>query len=572
MQMQDTVIKYTQILSQILHIDVEIIDENFTRVAGTGLFFDKINDDMMEESHIYKKVFEIKDKIIIENPKENKLCKECKSRDNCKEKYQASVPIILNTEIIGVIGLICFTDEQKKHILDNFDKFIIFLEQIADMIAAKALEEIERDKTLALVDMFDELFDKIDQGIIFINNTGTIKKINDTGRKLLNLSNEDIGKSIEILKIKEFMSKNEYKITINNESTNIIGVHYNIYDGNQMISIYIFEDKNLLKEKTRILNRLEERKGINNIIGSDKKMFEIKAKIKKIANSISTIMITGESGTGKELVAKAVHEESIRKNKPFVAINCAAIPENLLESELFGYVKGAFTGANTNGKKGLIEAADKGTLFLDEIGDMPLNLQAKLLRVIEYKKIYRLGSSTPNDVDVRIVAATNKDLKEYVSNKKFREDLYYRLNVIPIEIPSLKDRKADIKMLAMHFIDKYSKTLHKKVIKVENDVWDYFYRYSWPGNVRELQNTIEYIINMLDEIGIINTEYLPLRIIDTFDKSNDSDLNLDRLEAKTIKKAIDTYGTDLEGKQNACESLGISISTLYRKLKKYNME
>jgi len=263
--------------------------------------------------------------------------------------------------------------------------------------------------------------------------------------------------------------------------------------------------------------------------------------------------------------------ESKRSNNPFVAINCAAVPDTLLESELFGYVKGAFTGADPKGKIGKVEFANTGTLFLDEIGDMPLYLQAKLLRVLEQKEVVRLGSNKPIPVDVRVIAATNKNLEKLIEEGSFREDLYYRLNVLPINIPPLRERKEDIRVLTDYFVRKYTALFKKRVVGFENEVWDFLYKYDWPGNVRELENTVEYMINMLDQNGIISVSLLPQKIRFDLNKHNDL-IPLEKMEIDLIKRALDLYGGSVTGKQKAAEALGIGIATLYRKIKKYSLE
>jgi transcriptional regulator with PAS, ATPase and Fis domain len=311
--------------------------------------------------------------------------------------------------------------------------------------------------------------------------------------------------------------------------------------------------------------------GLEDIIGESSSIKALKSKVRKIAPSSSTVLITGESGTGKELFARAIHMESERNNNLFVAINCAAVPDTLLESELFGYVKGAFTGADPKGKIGKVEFANNGTLFLDEIGDMPLYLQAKLLRVLEQKDIVRLGSNRPIQVDVRVIAATNKNLDELIREGTFREDLYYRLNVIPFNIPPLRERKEDINVLTDYFINKYTALLKKRVVGFESDVWDFLYKYHWPGNVRELENTVEYMVNMLDNNGVISSRLLPQKIQTRLD-NNSYLIPLEEMERDLIKRSLNVYGNNVKGKQQAADALGIGIATLYRKIKKYGLE
>src|SRR4030043_767595 len=250
------------------------------------------------------------------------------------------------------------------------------------------------------------------------------------------------------------------------------------------------EKKNLQKENILLKQVVKDRYHFGNIIGQSPKMVALYDLLEKVSPTKTNILITGESGTGKELVAKAIHYNSPRKEKPFVTLNCGAIPESLIESELFGHVKGAFTDAIAT-KKGLFEVADEGTILLDEISELPLLSQAKLLRVLQDREFKRVGGTEDVRVDVRIIAATNRDLEEAVREKRFREDLYYRLNVIQIKLPPLRERKEDIPLLAMHFLKKYAKELNKNIITISPEALRILLHYDYPGNVRELQNIIE---------------------------------------------------------------------------------
>lgn len=331
------------------------------------------------------------------------------------------------------------------------------------------------------------------------------------------------------------------------------------------------EDDNISMPKLPTDKSILENPVTSNILGKSHKIISVKREVIKIAPSNSTVLIRGESGTGKELVARAIHMGSPRAEKPFVAINCAAIPENLLESELFGYEKGAFTGADSKGRIGKIEMANEGTLFLDEIGDMPISLQAKLLRVLQDREIYKIGQNKPIPVNIRVIAATNKNLEEMILEKTFREDLYYRLNVIPINIPPLRERRSDISLLASFFIDKYSKILGKTVMKIENGVFEYLENYKWPGNVRELENTIEYMINMIDDNGVLDHSWIPVRIKGESTNCEVGEIPIDEMEKAMIERALFAYGNSLMAKKEIASKLGIGIATLYRKIKKYNL-
>ena len=300
-----------------------------------------------------------------------------------------------------------------------------------------------------------------------------------------------------------------------------------------------------------------------------KKIFE---RINKISKNPSTVLITGESGTGKEIIARTIHMNSNRVNQPFIAINCGAIPEALLESEFFGYVKGSFTGADPRGKIGKFELANGGTLFLDEIGDMPLYMQIKLLRVLQERKIIRIGSNQLIDVDVRIIAATNQNLEHLVETGEFRKDLYYRLNVVPIEVPPLRKRTGDIFIFAEHFAEKYATLFKKNFTSISSEVLNIFEKYEWPGNVRELENTIEYMINLMGESGVLSYNHLPQKLLTNKSAEAPQERSLKSIEIEMISNLLKKYGDSTEGKKQIAKILGIGIATLYRKIEQYNLK
>jgi two-component system, NtrC family, response regulator PilR len=267
------------------------------------------------------------------------------------------------------------------------------------------------------------------------------------------------------------------------------------------------------KEAGYLRRELRRLTGLDNIIGQSPKMKAIFDLIQTVAPQNSRVLITGESGTGKELVARAIHENSTRSRAPFITINCGAFPESLLESELFGYMKGAFTGANEN-RRGLFQAADGGTLFMDEIGNMNLAMQVKLYRVLQEGKVRPLGSNEETDVDVRVIAATNKDLEKAIANGEFREDLFYRLSVIPLHVPALRDRREDIPLLARHFLDRFRNSMNKHIEAISPQAMRRLESYDWPGNVRELENTVERAV-ALESGPEISVSVLPDRVADT---------------------------------------------------------
>jgi len=322
-----------------------------------------------------------------------------------------------------------------------------------------------------------------------------------------------------------------------------------------------------IKEKTASVDTASMENEVHYIIGTSKDTSGIKSKLQKIKNLDSTVLILGESGTGKGVVAHELHNLGTRRELPFIHVNCAVLPPNLIESELFGHEKGAFTGA-AEMKKGKIELAGTGTLFLDEISTLAPNLQAKLLTVLQERNMERVGGMRTIPVNARFIAATNINLEEAVRRKEFREDLYYRLNVITIECPPLRFRKEDVRPLAIHFLNKFNKKLHKTVRDISPEVWRIFMNYDWPGNVRELENTLESAM-ALSAGDVLLTEDLPLRVSVKRDKQACSSRGLlENQEIVAIKEMLDKHHGHRE---RAAQELGISRRTLQHKLNKFEL-
>lgn len=310
------------------------------------------------------------------------------------------------------------------------------------------------------------------------------------------------------------------------------------------------------------------------IIGKSKELVKIFKIIEKVAPFKSTVLISGESGTGKELFAKAIHTQSPRAEGPMVIVNCGAIPENLLESELFGHVKGAYTGAVST-KEGLFEKANQGTLFLDEIGELPLDLQVKILRAIQEEEIMRVGDRRPIQLDIRIIAATNKSLEEEVNNRRFRQDLYYRLNVVNLAVPAMVQRLDDLPLLVNHFIGKFSKMLGKDIQGIDREALGMLRNYDWPGNIRELENVIEQTTILMDESDIIEGRHLPVFL----ERRGYEKRNRFRQESLDHKLSIDEYTKefilqfqDKHTEKELAEFLGITTKTLWEKRKRWDIK
>ena len=327
------------------------------------------------------------------------------------------------------------------------------------------------------------------------------------------------------------------------------------------------EKQKLVRSNVELKRQLDKKYGFEGIIGGSEPMQNVFDTLRQVSASKATVLILGENGTGKELVARAIHANSPRRGNHFVPLNCAALSESILESELFGHEKGAFTGA-TQTRKGRFEYAHNGTLFLDEVGDLPAATQVKLLRVIEYGEVFRVGSNEPLKVDVRLLAATNKDLLGLVREGKFREDLYYRLKVVTIELPPLRERLEDMPVLVSSFLDEFARQQGKKSLEITPAAMELLYNYDWPGNVRELRNCVESMV-VLDKDGRIDAEDVPRYVKQPEEAESSSGVggvNLEEKEKESIRKALALC----EGnREKAAKMLGIGERTLYRKIKRY---
>ncbi|AJA47155.1 signal-transduction and transcriptional-control protein [Clostridium pasteurianum DSM 525 = ATCC 6013] len=412
------------------------------------------------------------------------------------------------------------------------------------------------------------VLNQLSEGIVLANKDGKITVCNNSALKMFDMMEGILNKNIydvfrddfkivlqkKTLKDEVFRFGNRY-LNINKRIINYLGMENGIL-------INIREITEIKKLEQNLSSKLRERGQIarysfKDILTQSSNMKECIRIAKKIADSDLTVLITGESGTGKELLAQSIHNESKRKNQPFIAVNCAAMPENLLESELFGYDRGAFTGALKEGKKGLFEAANNGTIFLDEIGDMPLHLQTRLLRILQEKQVMRIGSDKVIDIDIRVVAATNKNLHNLIEGGDFREDLYYRINVLPILIPPLRERKEDVMLLLKHFLkNKYEFSIEAKKIIEE---------YNWPGNIRELMNISSYI-NLMSSGKEVTEKSLPFYIINN---SDDFSKEIDILDKKL---GYDKYFYILKSiKKLNAENISAGRSNIIEELKKENL-
>ncbi len=573
LEIQDTVKAYAGIMSRVAQVEVEVVDENLFRIAGTGIFADHVNEDMSVEGYVYRHVLRTGSLEIIYEPGKEPLCQSCPRRNVCREEIEISMPIRFGTRNIGLIGS---TPNQKARILKEEAMYLELLAQIADFISAKASEMAETKRRKSLLETLNSVINHVEKGILIFGKNEIVAAANPAAEKQLSTRQLE-GKTVSVTPTGDSLNhQNEYRIQIDGREYLVMGHHYDLdRDPERYARLLLFESTRAIRERYYEITSTVPLEGVFNMIGSSPQTRSLQEEIRKVAKSTSTVLITGESGSGKEIVASAIWKASDRKDHRFIAINCGAIPEPLLESELFGYVKGAFTGADPNGRMGKFELANKGVIFLDEIGDMPLYLQVKLLRVLQERKIIRIGSNQVIPIDVRIIAATNKNLQEMIEKKQFREDLYYRLNVIPLKVAPLRERTEDIKDLVLHFAGRYAGLFGKKLQSITEDTMEALCRYPWYGNVRELENSVEFMINMMEEEGILNRQTLPDNILGTVRETKNVSVPappaqqirpLKDLEEQEIRRALELFGSGTEGKRQAAKALGISLATLYRKL------
>lgn len=582
-KIQSHVKEYARIIASVVECEVEIVDEEMVRVAGTGIF--EKEENQISEGAIYRDVLLTGKSHVIEDPSTHPLCSECRIKENCHEKLEISAPILYKNKVIGVIGLVCLTEKIKNKVLRNINSHLRFTEHISEFISGKIFEFEDAIEKKERMDILSQIMNNFDKCVLVVDYDGKIIDANDAAVRELKIGTDfrNNFRNINIIRKNEVIfGKDVFSAEIEKRKYTLVGVLLPISSfTNKEYKIFLFNNYSKTNEEISKITVAANPISIENIIGDSEAVLDLKDKIKKIADTQSTVLITGESGTGKELIARAIHSCSKRSKKPFIAINCGAIPDSLLESELFGYVKGAFSGASSEGRVGKFELANGGVIFFDEIGEMPFYLQVKLLRVLQERTIVRIGSNKLIKLDIRVIAATNMDLKQRIREKKFREDLYYRLNVIPLRVPPLRERGEDIFLIMKILMEKYNKIFNKNVHSIDNEVKEIIKNYSWPGNVRELENTVEFMINMCDEKGIITKDMIYENIVKNSILGNQNEkinsekgtslMTLEESEKLLIKKALSIYGSDTAGKNLCAEKLGIGIATLYRKIDKYNL-
>lgn len=512
------------------------------------------------------------------------------------EKLNRNEVNLLATEAEANQGMMIKFKQIDENRLNNLIKD---LSSINGVISVSFIEQMPYEQR---EDQLKTILNLISEGIVAINKQGLISHINETACKVLHITEQEaIGYKIkdvlnanipilETLSSGKSYSLKEIKIKKNNKLSHYLTSGSPIINekGQIMGAVATIKDYRQVEE---IISKVDYRKKLttfNDIVFESNRMRVIIETAKTVSKGDSSILLRGESGTGKELFARAIHMESNRVNRPFIAINCAALPETLLESELFGYEEGAFTGASKGGKKGLFEQADSGTLFLDEIGEISPHIQVRLLRVLQENVIRRVGGNKEINVSVRIIAATHRDLEAMIAAGDFREDLYYRLNVIPIRIPPLRERPEDIPLIAQHLIRKISSKLNKHDLRLSKETFEYLMNQKWPGNVRQLENTLERIINVIDEMESEITLYhfykwgnLEVKKRGNQDSEDmlhisipieDKWPTLKHIVGKVEKQVLQKVLLEHASSRKAGRILGVSNTTILNKMKNYGID
>lgn len=557
-------------ISSILSVECAIFDTEAKLIASTDTYLKRKGTTVHTPS-----IEEVitNGNVLVNKPGYMKSCIGCRFKDHCPATIELLNCINIEDHPMGVIAITSFTKSGHDRIMQNIITYTKMLNNITDMISHMISYKNNVLKTSLLEKTLQSTLDFSNDSMIIIDNSGYVSFGNSRAMKLFSICN------LYTLTLQQIFPKHVNNRIMNGESFSNKSIKINneymfmncqpmMHEVEFLGSIIRISKKNESKNTYRTNEKEIPGFGLEKTKGKSPVILEIKSKVRKIANSNSTVLILGETGTGKNLLAKAIHYESERANNPFITVNCACVPQTLFESELFGYEEGAFTGAKKGGKPGWFELAQNGTLFLDEIGEMPMSMQIKLLEVLQEHSIERLGGISTIPLDVRVITATNCNIEELIRENKFREDLYYRINVIPIYLPPLCERKGDIKILAYEFLNKYNLRLNKNIEGFTPDVMDFFLSYSWPGNIRELENVVEYAVNMTDET--ITFKDIPQKYME-INNENDETIKskVENMEYEIIKAALDKYGWDVKGKTAAAEELGMGLRTLYRKLKNY---
>ena len=564
-EIRPSVERFVTAVSHSLRLEVAVFDNNCQLFFCTPVYLKKKGRTVHTPS--LREVIE-NESVLVNTPGEMASCVGCRFKEHCPSTIEILCCIRADTDVAGVLAFTSFTKEGQRRISENTSVYLNAITEMANLFGGQILSISGGRGPANLDSNLIPIMELCEQPVLLTDAHGVILQYNQLAANLLkicDITSSSLWQIFPSAVVKRIMEGNdlfEKSVTIANMATKI-STRAILVD--RQITGFFIRISDNLKELSK------ENRYFEGIIGTSPAIMEVQRMIRRIANSPSPVLITGETGTGKELIARAIHEQSHRNKYPFVAINCSSIPESLFESELFGYEEGSFTGAKKGGKLGKIEMAQGGTLFLDEIGEMPLFAQPKLLRILQEYELERVGSNKKIHLDIRIIAATNRDLNDMVVEKKFRSDLFYRINVINLKLPSLRTRRDDIIPIAENYIRKLKLKMNTPLTSISPEAAEILLNFDWPGNVRQLQNIIEYAANLCEtdtlmpsdfpEVMRICSETAVYPSLDGKPAASGSSDKEDRL-----RELLEKYGYTLEGKKRIAAELNISLRTLYRRI------
>ena len=555
------------ILQPILGAELMVVDQSMIAVAGTGLYKKNVGSRRPRDSYV-DLTLKSGEGFQIGAPGETDQCLRCEMKSFCTYTSVISCPLKYHNKIVGLFGLLGYDKTQQKTMQNRH----LFLSNLSENISAYIVNNFFGHHfsydDFVTSSALDNIVNAIDKGVIITDRRNRIIKVNQFAEEALKVRHTDyLGKPIDLfgdaLKIGDPSLKPDNAGS--GHRSKFIARTNPVRHNGQAVGQVLLLKRNSRRKPAATTYTFGQHPPPPLLIGQSKPILKLREIVTKVAANDSRILITGETGTGKELVAQLVHYESPRHRGPFVALNCGAIPETLIESELFGYAKGAFTDARKKGKAGKFELANGGTIFLDEIGNLPLTGQAKILRILDNAVLEKIGSETSLKLDVRVICATNKNLPRMVAEGQFLEDLYYRLNVVQLEVPPLRKRQSDIPLLLDFFIKANNRRFGGRLRSFTNRALSYLIHFQWPGNVRELKNITEYACNIKTS-GFADLEDLPPYMSPVKQEPGEGAREPVNTEKLLVEEALRLFGDSTTGKKKAAQYLGISVSTLYRRL------
>jgi transcriptional regulator with PAS, ATPase and Fis domain len=582
-EIKESVQEICEAMASVLNMDVIVSDCDFRKVGDTKKHFDR-EVKAIKDTYVLGKVMRTGAALVIPSQEASEDCRACLERADCNLKSMICVPVKDGGQVIGAIGLIAITEAARGLMLERQVDHMDYMERMAELIVAKVREKRASERLLLVKNQLVSIMDAIEEGIAAVDERGDIVYANAVLAGITGAPREElVGSSILDLVTEPYVAHllgegspfTNMELHLDNAKGDVhalISGRPVSLAGKMAGSILVFKKMEDVYEVINNLTASAQMTSFDEIVGASPQIMQLKEKAIRVARGDSNILITGESGTGKDLFARAIHSGSWRSKKPFIALNCSAMPESLIESELFGYEDSAFTGAARGGRPGKFQLAHGGTIFMDEVGDMPLHLQPKLLRVLQDRTVERIGGHKSYAVDVRVIAATNKDLERMVERGEFREDLYCRLNVIPLHVPPLRERTGDVALLLPWLLKRYNQKLGKQIKGFAANAERALMSCRWKGNVRELANVVEYAANM-ETTAFITMGSLPYQFREEAGPAAEGPgpQDLRRAEQKLIRETLALYGDSVTSKRQAAKALGLSLSSLYRKIKEMGL-